>query len=210
MGDETIYQPLTKREKVSVLIYRSGIATATILLAAGGFLALREYGFHDWKRAADLEYGYGVTLFILALYISAALSVFTIHLYVKKFRRLIKLLYGLAVLSLVFLLIKSGGHLGSILFAAGKPACMPVLLLPLAGCLGFITAKEAFCFRLHEGFFIAIIMPYYLLLFSLRAITPKDTAYGLILIALLMLIFTVRKIRMPLAYDIGDKNAYEE
>ena len=32
---------------------------------------------------------------------------------------------------------------------------------------------------------------------------------GLALIAVMLIVFTLRKVSMPLAYDIGDKSAYQ-
>ncbi len=84
----------------------------------------------------------------------------------------------------------------------------PMLLIPLSLCLGFITAKEAFCFKLMEGYLLAMIMPFYLLLLSAGGMPIKGASYGLILIAAMLLFFTLRKVSMPLHYDIGDKSAY--
>ncbi|MGE5809513.1 MAG: DUF2301 domain-containing membrane protein, partial [Nitrospirota bacterium] len=67
------------------------------------------------------------------------------------------------------------------------------------------TAKEAFCFRLFEGYLLAMIMPVYLLLVSL---TGQGASSGLTVIAVMLVIFTLRKVFMPAAYDIGDKTAY--
>jgi len=51
-------------------------------------------------------------------------------------------------------------------------------------------------------------MPLYLLLFSVRMISFEGAAYGLLLIAFMLLFFTFRKVFMPIHYDIGDKSAY--
>jgi len=84
-----------------------------------------------------------------------------------------------------------------------------LLLLPLSGCLGFVTAKEAFCFKLIEGYLLAVIMPLYLLLVSSNILSGRSASNGLVLIAVLLVIFTLRKAFMPIAYDIGDKSAYQ-
>ena len=81
--------------------------------------------------------------------------------------------------------------------------------MPLAGCLGFVTAKEAFCFKLFEGYLLALIMPFYLLLVSVGSLSGRGASLGLALIAVMLAVFTVRKVTMPLAYDIGDKSAYQ-
>jgi uncharacterized integral membrane protein len=84
-----------------------------------------------------------------------------------------------------------------------------LLLLPLSLCLGFVTAKEAFCFRLTEGYILAVLMPAYVFFYSLGAVGGRAAAYGFMLIAALLIFFMFRKIFMPLHYDIGDKSAYQ-
>jgi uncharacterized integral membrane protein len=54
-----------------------------------------------------------------------------------------------------------------------------------------------------------MIMPIYLLLVSSGSLTDTGAAYGLVLIAAMLVIFTLRKVFMPIAYDIGDKSAYQ-
>jgi uncharacterized integral membrane protein len=133
------------------------------------------------------------------------MSVFFIHLYVGKFKRILKKIYYISVVSLAILLIAGkGSALGVV---AGKPYGA-LLLIPLSLCLGFITAKEAFCFRLAEGYLLALIMPLYLLLFSAGMLGFEGAAYGLLLIAFMLIFFTFRKVFMPIHYDIGDKSAY--
>ena len=59
-----------------------------------------------------------------------------------------------------------------------------------------------------EGYLLAIIMPVYLLSLSTGNMPLKGASYGLILIAAMLLFFTLRKVSMPIHYDIGDKSAY--
>jgi uncharacterized integral membrane protein len=136
---------------------------------------------------------------------SVGLSVFTIHLYVSKFKRFLKKLYYFSVVSLIILFIIGKGDVLGVLI--DKPFG-PILLIPLSGCIGFITAKEAFCFKLFEGYLLALIMPFYLLLLSIGSMTMQSVSFGLIIIALMLILFTFRKVFMPLHYDIGDKSAY--
>jgi uncharacterized integral membrane protein len=53
-----------------------------------------------------------------------------------------------------------------------------------------------------------MIMPLYLLLVSGGILSGRGASYGLVLIAVMFVIFTLRKVFMPVAYDIGDKSAY--
>ncbi len=201
MGEKAVFQPLSREDRISVIVYRTGIVLSAMLLVLGALLLMS-------RRAAPATHpaGYGVTAYIAALYVAVGMSVFTIHLYVARFRRFLKRLYYAAVAALVVLVVQGGGDAGRVLFGT---AYGPLLLIPLAGCLGFITAKEAFCFRLNEGYLLALMMPAYVSLLSSGLLGARAAAYGLALIAGLMVLFTFRKVPMPLHYDIGDKAAYE-
>ncbi len=201
MGEEKVFQPLTKEDRITVVLYRAGIVVSTVIISALAYiLAARspDAGSASANLAADiLAYG---------LYISVGLSVFFIHLYVGIFKTYLKKLYFVSLGCLVLLLALGNGSLSGALVHQSYAS---LLLLPLSGCLGFITAKEAFCFKLFEGYLLAMIMPIYLLLVSFSVLAGKSAASGLVLIAVLLVIFTLRKVFMPIAYDIGDKSAYQ-
>jgi uncharacterized integral membrane protein len=133
------------------------------------------------------------------------MSVFFIHLYIRKFHTYLKYLYFVSLGCLAVLLAIGKWSLSGAL--SQVPSSL-LLLLPLSGCLGFVTAKEAFCFKLNEGYLLAMIMPIYLLMVSGDILTGRGASYGLVLIAALLVVFTLRKVFMPIAYDIGDKSAY--
>jgi uncharacterized integral membrane protein len=144
-------------------------------------------------------------ILIYGLFASMGMSVFFIHLYVGKLKVYLKILYFISLGCLVALFSIGKGSLSDELVQ--EPYSL-LLLLPLSGCLGFVTAKEAVCFALFEGYLLAVIMPVYLLLVSSSILTNRGAVYGLILIAAMLVIFTLRKVFMPIAYDIGDKTAY--
>jgi len=144
---------------------------------------------------------------LLLLYFSVGLSVFFIHLYVGKFYRLLKKVYYVAVICLVLLFIAGKGDPVTPLLSI--PPYRALLILPLSLCLGFVTAKEAFCFKLFEGYMLALIMPASVFLYSIGALNQKAAVSGLLLIAAMFVFFTLRKVFMPLHYDIGDKSAYQ-
>lgn len=200
MGDQQIFQPLTKEDKVTVVIYRIGIALSAVIIALAAYLML-----NSLKHPADASISIKFNFLLISLYISVGLSVFFIHLYISKFKRTLKKLYYISVATLVILLIVGKGNLLGVV--VNKPYGS-LLLIPLSLCLGFIAAKEAFCFKLTEGYLLALIMPLYLLLFSVRMISFEGAAYGLLLIAFMLLFFTFRKVFMPIHFDIGDKSAY--
>ncbi len=200
MGDEHLYQPLTKEDKITVVIYRIGIVLSSLIIAFVAYLSTDPSSCRG-DAAAGLKF----TVLIIALYAAVGMSVFFIHLYVSSFHRALKKLYFAALAALAALLISGKGDIFNIL--VHNPASL-LLLLPLAGCLGFITAKEAFCFKLTEGYLLAFIMPLYLVILAAGAMTERGASYGLILISAMLILFTLRKAFMPLHFDIGDKSAY--
>ena len=198
MGEKQVFQPLTRKDTITVVLYRAGIVLSAIIMSALAFLlATASSNTSLISTPADvLAYG---------LYAAVGMSVFFIHLYVGKFKVYLKSLYFISLGCLVVLLYIGKGSLSGVLVHGPYSS---LLLLPLSGCLGFVTAKEAFCFQLFEGYFLAMIMPIYLLLVSSSALTGRGASYGLVLIAAMLVIFTLRKVFMPIAYDIGDKSAY--
>ncbi len=200
MGSREIYQPLTREDTITVVLYRTGIVLSAIIISALALLlktASAPFNPAAVSPAADvLVYG---------LYLSVGMSVFFIHLYVGTFKKFLKNLYYLSIGGLAVLLFIGKGSLSAALI---QGPYVSLLLLPLSGCLGFVTAKEAFCFKLFEGYLLAMIMPVYLLLVSKSTLASPGAAYGLILIAVMLVIFTLRKVFMPISYDIGDKTAY--
>lgn len=200
MGDYQLFQPLTKEDKVTVVVYRIGIALSSLIMVLLAILA--------WSASRSDDPGTFTLLaniLLIALHVAVGLSVIYIHLYVGKFHQILKALYAVAIAAVVVLLIVGRG---SLIAAIADRSFLAALLLPLSGCLGFITAKEAFCFRLTEGYLLALVMPLYLLLIAAGGMTPGGVLYGLVLIAAMLALFTVRKVFMPLHTDIGDKSAY--
>jgi len=200
MGDKQVFQPLTREDKITTALYRTGIVLSAIIISGLAFLLNAASSGPDTARvspSADvLAYG---------LYASVGMSVFFIHLYVGAFKRFLKNLYLISIVCLAVLLYIGQGSLSN---ALGRSSYSALLLLPLSGCLGFVTAKEAFCFKLLEGYLLAMIMPLYLLLVSKNILSAQGASYGLVLIAALLVIFTLRKVFQPVAWDIGDKSAY--
>ncbi len=199
MGERQIFQPLTREDIVTTVLYRIGIVLSTVIMVLT-FLVIGFYpdpGLAHGSPAGDvLLYG---------LYVSVGMSVFFIHLYIGSFKKFLKTLYFISLGCLALLLALGRGSLAGALAGHSYAA---LLLLPLSGCLGFVTAKEAFCFQLFEGYLLALIMPVYLLLVSAGVLTRAGTLSGLALIAVMLVVFTLRKVFMPIAYDIGDKSAY--
>lgn len=200
MGDTSFYQPLTKEDRITVIIYRTGIALSAVII--GIFAVLQAFSSASVAIPQILA-----SILLLSLYVTVGFSVFFIHLYVGKFHRFLKKLYFAALFCLAILFFKGGGNPVTPFFST--PPYSGLLLLPLSLCLGFITAKEAFCFRLFEGYLLAIIMPAYLFFYAIGLSSPRGNLFALFIVAAMILFFTFRKIFQPIHYDIGDKSAYQ-
>jgi uncharacterized integral membrane protein len=199
MGDKQVFQPLTREDTITVVFYRIGIVLSAMIIAGLAFLV--------WTASSASARTGGMTadLLLYGLQASVGMCVFFIHLYVGKFKRFLKNLYFISLACLALLLFIGKGSLSGALVQSSPAA---LLLLPLSGCLGFVTAKEAFCFQLFEGYILAMIMPFSLLLAAAGILDGSRASSVLVLIAAMLVFFTLRKAFMPIAYDIGDKSAY--
>ncbi len=199
MGDYTLYQPLTRTDRVTVRIYRTSIALTCLLLVALAAVLAVSPAIGAGRASIYFD------LFLGLLYFAVGLSVFFIHLYIGSFKRKLIGLYFISLAALAVVFIKGGGD--ALSFISGVTASA-LLFLPLAGCMGFVAAKEAFCFRLAEGYLLAIAMPLYLFAFATGGLGRYGIESGLLFIAALYVLFASRKVFMPLHCDIGDKSAY--
>jgi uncharacterized integral membrane protein len=207
MGDTNLFQPLTKEDKITVFLYRTGIFLSTLIISISAFIIFRGLQSEGTQGFPFIVSGLSLNIMLLVLYFSVGLSVFFIHLYIGQFYRTLKKVYYLAVVCLAVLFFI--GHGNPTVPLLRVPPYSALLLLPVALCLGFVTAKEAFCFKLIEGYILAVLMPAYTFFYSVGVLDRKTAAYGFILIALMLVFFMFRKIFMPMHYDIGDKSAYQ-
>ena len=207
MGDTKLFQPLTREDKITVFLYRAGIFLSTLIISISAFIIFKSLQADATQGFPFIISGLSLNIMLLVLYFSVGLSVFFIHLYIGQFYRTLKKVYYLAVVCLAVLFFLGHGNPTIPLFRV--PPYGALLLCPLSLCLGFVTAKEAFCFRLIEGYILAVLMPAYTFFYSVGAFDRKTAAYGFILIAVMLVFFMFRKIFMPMHYDIGDKSAYQ-
>ncbi len=203
MGEYQQFQPLTREDRITTVMYRAGISLSTVLIAVAAFIAVSP----GMQNLPLISSGAGANIIILSLYFSVGLSVFFIHLYIGKFHRILKKIYYLSIICLAVMFLLGKGSPASLLLSL--PPAGALLLIPLSLCLGFVTAKEAFCFKLFEGYLLGMIMPAYLFFYGIGLLDHKAAAYGLALIAAMLVFFMFRKVFMPLHCDIGDKSAYQ-
>jgi uncharacterized integral membrane protein len=207
MGDKDYFQPLTRQDRITVIIYRAGILLSSVIICLSAFLVVM-----NTFSGTPLNYpaavpGIFMETLLLMLYFSVGMSVFFIHLYIGKFHRILKKVYYVSLSCLALLFFIGNGNPVIPFFRI--PPYSALFLIPLSLCLGFITAKEAFCFKLFEGYILAIIMPAYIFFYAVGISTSRGSAIGFSIVASLLVIFTFRTIFMPIHYDIGDKSAYQ-
>ncbi len=199
MGEKYLYQPLTSKDKITVVLYRLGIVMSTVIISIIAYLLMSREQFYN-----DSQINTIANFLLISLYVSIGMSVFFIHLYVSRFHRALKNLYYISLIGLLLLYAVSKGDI--IGFISGNHGAL--LLIPLSCCLGFITAKEAFCFKLIEGYIVALIMPVLLVFLSAGIVSMEGLSIGAAAISGMLIFFTMRKVFMPLHFDIGDKSAY--
>jgi uncharacterized integral membrane protein len=207
MGEREVYQPLTREDRITVVLYRIGIFLSTAVVCAAAVLAVLAVRKPEAIDTPLVFSGLAADFLVLTLYFSVGLSVFFIHLYVGKFHRTLKKIYYLALFCLALLFFIGKGNPAEALLNSVPRASL--LLIPLSLCLGFVTAKEAFCFQLVEGYLLAFLMPAFIFLYSVGGVGHRNAAYGLLIIAALLVFFMFRKVFQPAHYDIGDKSAYQ-
>lgn len=207
MGERVHYQPLTQEDKITVVLYRTGIFLSVITVCLSAVLAFTGMKRAEVSNSPIISSGLALNILLLIFYFGVGLSVFFIHLYVGKFHRVLKKIYYVSVPCLAVLFLVGRGN-PAVPLSSGHGYEI-LLLVPVSLCLGFVTAKEAFCFQLVEGYILALLMPACLFLYSAGALSGQTAVYALGLIAALLLLFMFRKIFMPLDFDIGDKSAYQ-
>ncbi len=207
MGERLHYQPLTKEDKITVVLYRMGIFLSTVTVCISAVLAVMGLSYPEVLNNRMISSGLALDILLLTFYFGVGLSVFFIHLYVGKFHRALKKIYYVAVPCLAALFLAGKGN-PAVPLLSGR-GYETLLLIPVSLCLGFVTAKEAFCFQLVEGYILALLMPACLFFYSVGALSRQPAVYALGLIAALLVLFMFRKVFMPLDFDIGDKSAYQ-
>lgn len=196
MGEKIQYQPLTLGDKISVILYRIGLVFITVLLLYGAYFLL---------KGSELNLR-SLSIYLVVLHILTGLSVINLHLYVKRFRYFIRGLYVLSLMILCSLLIWRGLDFGDIFI---RNHVSLILLLPLSGCIAFFGIKEAFCFRIKEGYISALLLILLVISLSVFGLQSRTMGMLFLLTSMIYALFILKKVFMPLAFDIGDKSAYE-
>ncbi len=207
MGNPNVKAELTAFDKVSVALYRSGIVVASLCLIFGlyYFYTLTIKG----HPSSLLQSGVPEIIF-WTFFVSVGISLSFLHLYSSQILRFVQGFFMMSALILIpFTFMSENSFLSSIFIGVGdynKLGTVGIGFL-LAG-FSAIGAKEAYCFKLYEGYLYAILS-FLLVIIHLIGPFPKIELGLFTVITFLVMFFTIRKLRLPLHYDIGDKSHYQ-
>ena len=205
MADPHIQSELTQFDKISIVLYRLGISLMSISMVSGALFFLFS------QKPILLEHRFISIVFVLFL-VSVGMSSFFLHLYVRSILRFIQSSFLISLI--VVLTIQWTQDQSYLLSLAqekgliGKISTLGFGFLLLASSA--IAAKEAFCFKLKEGYIYAFLTMG--LFFPLLFFIPQNLKLILtiyIINALMLSLLAIRKLSMPLHYDIGDKSKYQ-
>ncbi len=136
MGDTNLFQPLTKEDKITVFLYRTGIFLSTLIISISAFIIFKSLQADDTQVFPFIISGLSLNIMLLVLYFSVGLSVFFIHLYIGQFYRTLKKVYYLAVVCLaVLFFIGHGNPVMSRSLGCRLTALFCCFLLPCASAL---------------------------------------------------------------------------
>lgn len=189
---------ITDHDRREVVIYRTGLAIATLCFGIGVVLAL-------WQPQSP-TIQHTLSLLFTGFTLGLGISLYTIHIYLAALHRMLQ----------AFWVIGTVGSL-AVAHAYADPFVVSVYQHPLTlfavgftfAALAGIFFKEAFCFNRLETKFLTVLVPF-LLLGHMSGLIPLPTEQILITLwAVFMLIFAYRKATQPIPPDIGDKSVFE-
>jgi len=197
MGEKAPFQELTLQDRFEVAVYRIGVGLAIAATVTGAVL------LHRPDSASP-----GIVSGTLGLFVGGNLAAaLFIHLYarpVRIFIRTLGIVSGALLLAALSAASQQERHVWEVLLSTG----LGTLTLASFGLiLAFVGVKEAFCFRLNEGYLAGIVIPLIPLLHATGAPLSAIRA-ALTVTAGLLLLFAVRKLFQPMHYDVGDKTKY--
>lgn len=210
MGDPHIKSELTTFDTLSVYLYRSGIFLACLAMVFGAIFFYTQ--IYPTKGEPINVFTNPIPTIVFWVFVaSVGTSIMFLHLYNGK---ILKVFQGFFILSAILFaitfLIKENPVLPTLFEGTGLQRVISTFALGFTlATLGAIGAKEAFCFKLYEGYLFAILSALLVLihLTGLASITFEFWFY--VIITILVVIFTFRKLVLPLHYDIGDKTKYQ-
>ncbi|MEC4805968.1 MAG: DUF2301 domain-containing membrane protein [Jaaginema sp. PMC 1079.18] len=202
--EQTVYQgqfgefTITDRDRNEVRLYRGGLVIAAVSFTVGCALLFGRGATTEVLQSLTVLYG----LFVAGL----AVSLTTIHIYLKPLHRLLQIFLAVGAIASIILAARSPIPLA--LFVYNHPLSLFGVGFTFAALTG-IFFKEGFCFHRLETRILTPLVPI-LLLGHLVGALPLAWEQGLLAIwSGLFLVFAFRKIIQPIPPDIGDKSVFE-
>ncbi|AFZ60174.1 DUF2301 domain-containing membrane protein [Anabaena cylindrica FACHB-243] len=188
---------ITKSDRTSVIIYRTGLMVAAVSFAIGSGLVL----FSPQPVAIP-----AITPLYTCFSLALGVSLLTIHIYMASLHRILQLFWIIGSIS-AFLF----GHFDSQPFAItvyNEPLTLFGVGFTFAALTG-IFFKEGFCFNRLETKILTPLVPL-LLLGHLTGILSTQAEQILLGIwAICFLVFALRKTVQAIPADIGDKSVFD-
>lgn len=189
-GDFTI----DRSDRISVIIYRTGLAVAALSFAMGSAIALLQPDSISLLQPLFFCFSLGL-----------GVSLLTIHIYLAVLHRVLQVFWAIGTAAGVFWAISSNAPLAVTIYE------QPVALFGVGFIFAALTGiyfKEAFCFHRLETKVLTFLVPV-LLLGHLLGIFPQQLEQ--IMLAswtTLFCVFALRKVIQPIPPDIGDKSVF--
>ncbi len=200
---------ITPADLRGVRIYRGGIVVSALAFVVTAILTALTKVWEATSVTAWLAHHQPLLIIAVVLLIAGTgTSVMTIHLYIRQFHTLLKLLFGIGLVSVIAFVILSlltpQGFLETLYLTPYGTLGFGFILAALCG----ITVKEAFCFGMPEAIAFAAVTPLLVLGHLFHQLSPFTAFILLCLDTLFLCIFAARKERMAADLDIGDKSVY--
>jgi uncharacterized integral membrane protein len=196
---------LTQGDVDGVALYRRSLAACAALIAAGVVGGLS--GVDVPARVWDALY--------FAAAGSFAVSLATIHIYLKPAHNFLKALHGGGVLASAVLALAlasgdtaaglSGGLVTEVL---AKPELMLAVGWQFVALTGLFF-KEAVCFQRTEALALGVLVPVLTGGHFLRVLPVEFEVVGSVMFSALFIVFAARKFQQDPRDDLGDKSVFD-
>ncbi|MDY7023345.1 MAG: DUF2301 domain-containing membrane protein [Cyanobacteriota bacterium] len=189
---------ITDRDRLGVIIYRTGLMIAAISFSVGTGLVLWQGNNPSILQA--------LTPLYFCFWFALGVSLFTIHIYLAILHRVLQLFW-----------LVGGIAAAIVAFQSPEPLALTVYHQPLTLFgIGFTFAavtgiyfKEAFCFNRMETKLLTPLVPLLLLGFMVGIWSVMNLKFLLFFWAIQFMIFALRKAFQAIPPDIGDKSVFD-
>jgi uncharacterized integral membrane protein len=190
---------IDENDRREVWTYRTGLLMAAASAALASFLLI-------WVTPNASGLLWAITGLYAIFIIGTGIALWTVHIYMVALHRTLQVFWAIGALSAIVLTLNIEGPLAYHVYQ--YPASLWGLGFSFAALTGLFI-KEALCFGRLETRLLITITPVMVLgqLFQWWAPSGAITLVGAW--SLLFLFAALRKLRQPIAPDIGDKSVFE-